>query len=391
MQPSRNSWTENERLGLSPAPHELRHVPLEDVWDREPLALLRDVMVEVGEAAQTFAAVRSMSYHSGETFACVELIAENACLTKRTVERHLSKLKRKSILLHRRRERRRTPTYVVPTHFKNERNELKFAMLPRWAARLLRSSWAERAVFALVNSRRRLITDHLDDEADGYERSYYSVNTLTLDSGLSARAVHDAKRSLAEKGLIIIERGWGTTDSLTLNPDCPVEVDLLNKSVRRPQRNATMAGTPAKLAVGLEKLSAAPRKNGGRSDSQFLDESPKGIDKATAEPSTSAGGGGRTENTEIEEFVQRCRNRFHESCPTNIEQAVRTALSNGSSVPQLIERARWFMENVKNWRDDPSSWPEVLYAGFANCAPTMTAEMGWPPATATVELRDRTW
>src|SRR5262249_56057948 len=106
----------------------------------------------VGPAAQTFAAVRCLACKTGETFASVRVIGDKACRPPRTVKRHLALLCKHKWLQRKGRQKRRTPTYVVAQWYLNRNDEMKYALLPRWAAALL-PTWAERAVFALVVSR----------------------------------------------------------------------------------------------------------------------------------------------------------------------------------------------------------------------------------------------
>jgi hypothetical protein len=250
----------------------------------------------VGPATQTLAAVRAMA-RNGETFASVRVIAERACLPARTVERHLTSLVRRDWLERRPRQKRRTPTYIVPDDLLNRSDALKFAILPRWAAWLL-DTWAERAVFACIVSRDSLFEILGDVDCMKYGRANYSIKTLAQETGLSRQAISVAKLSLLQRGLIIIDRAmWyqddrgrckSFADTLLLNQDYEVPENLIDH--RRPKvadcvinRSLEVADTQSKSGgpVCLKVADTAP-KSGGCSYGQFLNQPSKSKPTTTA-------------------------------------------------------------------------------------------------------------
>ena len=225
-------------------------VPMGEVLRHDTLALLRDAMRNAGQATQTLAAMRRLAGKNGETFASIGVICDISCQPYRTVEDHLRKLVAYEWLKCRGRQGRRTATYTVPPDLLNRCGRLKYALLPRWAAKLLDSSWADRAIFACIISRETLCTEVLDDPAeDGgecYMRRQYSVATLAKDSGLSRRTIDKAKRRLVDRGLLTIQpainvhddqgRFVTMADSLFLNSQFPVDKDLLARRVKAPSK-----------------------------------------------------------------------------------------------------------------------------------------------------------
>ena len=112
-------------------------IPLAKVKLSDAFGLPREVMVIAGEAAQTFAAFRTFARNTGETFASLGVLADKACLPRRTVKRHITKLLACKLLKHKGRQRRRTVTYAMDLWYLNANENAKFAILPRWAAVML--------------------------------------------------------------------------------------------------------------------------------------------------------------------------------------------------------------------------------------------------------------
>ena len=214
---------------------------LAEVKRHDPLFLYRDAMCDVGSAAQSLAAMCRLARKSGEVYATIEKIANLACLPTRTVERHLVKLCDHKWLQYRgRQRRRRTPTYSVPECLRGPNNNLKFAMLPRWAAELMRNQpWSHRAIFACVVSHDSLIDAR---ELDDHGRDAYTVRELCKHTGLYPQAVVGGKDWLSAERLVTIDRAttWRDRrgrcrtigDALRLNPDFPVSRKLIDRVMK---------------------------------------------------------------------------------------------------------------------------------------------------------------
>jgi hypothetical protein len=243
-------------------------------------------MIEVGPAAQTLAAVRRLADgRTGQMFASVNAVAVVACLSRRTVMRHLDQLVEGGWLTYRGREKRRTATYIVPRRvLRNDQEGEKFALLPRWAAMLL-PTWGERCVFALIVSNDALCEwideqnggNHSDNpEEQGYaaavERRMFSVAAMVEASGLNPETICEAKRKLAKRKIIKIDpavwyrddfgRCKTMADSLFLNPDFRVPCKFIDdpqsrqstKShrVRKLAHTHTDSGTPPYTDSGTQ-------------------------------------------------------------------------------------------------------------------------------------------
>jgi DNA-binding transcriptional regulator YhcF (GntR family) len=172
-------------------------VPLAEVKRFDVLGLLRGATPVLKQSTQTLAAMRRLCNKSGETFASVRVIAEEACLSTGTVRHHLRKLVRRGALELRKRQKRRTPTYVMQKDLLNQDDQHKFLMLPRWAAKS-GLTWAERAVLAAINSRDAL-NEYIGDEdgCDAYGRLAYSASALARDCGISRQSAITAKAQRA--------------------------------------------------------------------------------------------------------------------------------------------------------------------------------------------------
>ena len=233
-------------------------------------------MKGMGPAAQTLAAMRRLAAKNGETFASIRVIADIACLPQRTVKRHLRSLVHFQWLECQGRRGRRTPTYVVPMRLINRTGSQKFALLPRWAARML-NTWAERAVFACIISRDVLCTDVLDDEVeDGGEcfgRRVYTISVLEKDTGLSRPAIIEAKRKLVDRGLVTIDRAVNYRnelgrlraigDTLYLNLDFLVPVELLDPPVQSHRPPVQQRKSNGYNTVNRSKKAAPTRLESG--------------------------------------------------------------------------------------------------------------------------------
>ena len=226
--------------------------PLSEVKRFDPLAPMRDAMIQVGAAAQTLAAVRRLAdAKSGAMFASVNVVASVACLSRSTVIRHLDMLVEGGWLTYRGREKRRTATYIVPRRLlRNDLEREKFAILPRWAAKLL-PTWGERCVFALIVSRDRLCewidegnggANSDDPEEQGHaaavERRVFSVATMATECGLNRETICEAKRKLVKRKLVKVDSAaWyrddfgrcrTVADSVFLNPKFKVSIKLID-------------------------------------------------------------------------------------------------------------------------------------------------------------------
>jgi hypothetical protein len=261
-------------------------IPLAEVKRADVIPLWRAAMLEIGPAAQTLGAIDRMTRHDNTTFASHRVIAALACLPVRTVRRHVKTLVQASWLLNGGRKGRRTKTLDLPDLRRNLKHLQKWGMLPRWAALLLKKSWAERAVFALVVSR-----DRLYEKTNDVVLKQYPVVTLAKESGLAFRSINLAKRNLIERGLITIERsrspdGHGRirsgADVLLLNPGFRVPKSILDRcaelAANRSAKMATVADVngpdrPAEVAAGTpQKWPPRGRKSGRSTYSQLLKE-----------------------------------------------------------------------------------------------------------------------
>lgn len=360
--------------------------------------------MQVGPAAQTLAAMRRLAHKDGKTFASKRVIADVACLPVRTVKRHLRELDAANWIENVGRKGRRTPTYLVRADMINQTNAKKYAILPRWAAKML-PKWSERAVFACIVSRDSLseaIGNGATGGEDNFGRLQYPVKTLALDSGLSPRAIDQAKVSLAAQGIIEIDpamlwrddRGRVRTmaDTLMLNPEFQVDDDLVDRSadlapsngIETPHRSADLAPTRRKFGtrVGAD-LALGGRKNGPCSESELLHESLKGISTSTASPSAAAvcvveeadQGGEDGGGDGLAVFLANVRDKL--DAPLQLEEAVSIAIGhNGCSLDDLRERVSWFSRNQFGWRSEHR--PGVLYEGIVNAFPGVAPEKGWP-------------
>ncbi|HVX16249.1 MAG TPA: hypothetical protein VHC22_33995 [Pirellulales bacterium] len=186
-------------------------------------------MLEVGSAAQTLAAFYLLTGNDPQrrTYARLQLVAEAAGLSIRTVQLHIERLIASGWLESFGREhtgqsshRRRTTTYGLTKKAVDTENP--FARLPRWATAV--ESWAERATLACLVSRR--------DVVEGQRGSFVSVEeTLTVrtvckQTGLTARSVRAAKLSLAARGWIRVAAGdpkLSMADAMALNLDAQLD------------------------------------------------------------------------------------------------------------------------------------------------------------------------
>jgi hypothetical protein len=338
-------------------------VPLGEVRRHDCLGLLRGAMCHVGAAAQTLAAVRALSYRTGETFAAVKLVADRACLSTRTTERHLERLVQLNWLRKVGREHRRTCTYQVPDDVRNQDDDKRFAKLPRWAAWML-PTVGERFIFALIVSRDELIETALQDDpqCESYMRSMYSVAILAKDCGLSRRTINMAKEALNQRGLIRVNGGDLPTyyrdhlgrchsfaDSLSLNHDFPVPEYLIHRCAKvadsnpfsNPSRSANVVVVPCKsdgdLAQKCGGLSAkvadTQRKSGGRNDIKPLDHDLNKI-LVQAPPPTPSFDGGRAAAAEVRKWVE-------EKTQEEIHDDLRRSIEHKASVVNLEERKRF--------------------------------------------------
>lgn len=398
------------------------HYLLRDVKRHDCLTLYRAAMADVGRAAQTLAAVLRLASKTRETFASVRVIADLACLPRRTVQRHLDELVAGGWLMYQSRQRRRTPTYVVPKYIINAKNA-KFAVLPRWAASTL-GTWAECAVYALVTSRDSLnekLSNETDvEDVDMFGRLQYPVRMIAQDSGLAERSIDAAKKKLVAAGLLKIDGAMIHTDelgriktvadTLMLNPDYEVPASLVDRPAKvahcRPAKVAHCA-TDAKALGTLHRpaeTAHTPRKNGARDPAKValdppqkwrlqliepLIQSSKGITNATAEPQADSAGvcfpnaeeeeEEEDEDYKREKFIAKCRENFGVHCPNKIELAVDTALMIGCTIDQLRARARWAFEKRIRWK--PEHRAGAIFRGLADCTPGLKEDQGWPSFT----------
>ena len=403
---------------------EIDYYALREVKRHDPLGLLRQPMMQVGASTQTLAAVRRLANKSGETFASVRVIADLACLQRRTVQRHLDELVAYDWLQYRSRQKRRTPTYIVPKSLLNSNDAMKFGILPRWAAASL-PTWAERAVFALVVSRDALnekLADETEiEEVDIHGRLQYSLRHLAQDSGLSTSSVERAKAKLVNRGVLTIDplvyyrddlgRIHSTADTLMLNPDFEVCSSLVDRSPKMSHcpkrdrvsdslhRDPILSHTPPQnVACPSPNLSLDPPPKCRLQLSQSLNHSSEAKKKTTAESQATSAGvcfspeelaqaeaakaaeeEERLNEDERKKFIQRCRENFGNYCPNEIEAAVDMALTGGCTVDQLRARARWMFE--KRIRYKPEHRAGALYYGISRCTPELKEDQGWPSFT----------
>ena len=240
-------------------------VSLADVRRIDCLGLSIEAMQAVGAAAQTLAAMRRLASEDGKMFACRQKIADAACLSEATVKRHVATLVAEGWVRRRGREERRSVTYRLASEVMNRQSEKRFALLPRWAARML-PRWSDRAVFAAVVSRDSLAgwieeqdlgPDDGGDACDLHGRRQFSERKLAETTGLTTRAIRDAKARLSDGGLITIDPAmiWQdefgrlrtVPDTIFLNREYPVPLELLEsdsptgKNDPRPPEKMTRA------------------------------------------------------------------------------------------------------------------------------------------------------
>lgn len=173
------------------------------------LVLPRLAMNQVGAAAQTLGAVYRLT--NNNLFHQVERVAEVASLKPPTCRRHFTRLCQSGWMKKIGRQRRRTVTYKLTDTAKIEKRP--YGALPRWAAAAL-GSWSGRAVFSLMVSRHRLIDEQGIDMCG--DRSFFSIEHLMRDTGLSRPSVVSAKQQLEARGLVYFDRDG----NFELNTEC---------------------------------------------------------------------------------------------------------------------------------------------------------------------------
>ena len=239
-----------------------------DVLYTDFLPIPRAAMAQCGAASQTLAAIYRLLPESSRTiFARVDVIAEKACLPRRSVQRHVAKLVALNWLKMIGKERtgkmqqqRRTFSYTLTRKACDYKTP--YAILPAWAARLLATSWAERAVFAVAMSRQHLL-EHINTEINsgaGIEESYgrdmMTLIELERLTGLTRPSVCAAKQALADKDLIVVQPAeYSDGHALAINLEYRVGADVLE-----PTHKATVT-PPALQKQGLK--SGAPRPKQG--------------------------------------------------------------------------------------------------------------------------------
>jgi hypothetical protein len=388
--------------------------PLRDVKRHDCLRLDREAMQKVNAASQTLAAVLRLAHRNGETFASATKIAEIACRPKRSVERDLTLLVKNNWLKCKGRERRRTPTYIVPKDLLNQKDERRFSILPRWAAWKLESAWAERAVFAAIVSRDSL-NEHIGDGEAGenFGRLQYSARLISADTGVSLRSVVKAKAELVALGMVKIDAAelWQehdgrlrmTPDTLMLNLDYEVPAYLVDRGAKvadcrgaeladcKPLPECKSGGegvqnwrTPsAELAVGgvqnwrlqLSQLTNSSAKTTSTSTAEPLSASPLACEEEDQGVDVS----GDRLAEQLDGFVVHCRNAFGSSCPHRIAEAISSAIDNGCDFPQVYQRAKWAFDNRLRWKAEHR--PGAIFTGISEATPDLQPHQGWPYLT----------
>ncbi len=201
---------------------------------RHFVPLLRQACCEVGEAAITLGAIVRLCEmrRAMATFASIGVIAEEAFIRKRNVQRHIDKLVRGGWLANNGREllgtsgyrRRRTNTLALTEKTLDYRKHRgPFSVLPCWAIGYL-PSWSQRAVYASVVSRHCLLeTVEAGGIGEAYERDQMPMYQLVKETGLSEMSIRRAKRKLQREGLLLIEPACDNSgDFIRLNPDAMI-------------------------------------------------------------------------------------------------------------------------------------------------------------------------
>ena len=215
------------------------------------LQLSREAMRKVGPAAQTLAGLYRLAGQNQkfQTFASHKFLAELLCLPVRTVKDHLVRLRCEKWIHKKGRERlspkarcsRRTVTWQLSQ--KAVDNQKPFDMLPRFLAQMLYTSWAQRAVIAVVVSRHSLIDSIENGDCGGFgsadDRYAIPLSTFATNTGLSNPSIIKAKWRLCALELIHVEEGdpgFNLPDFIQLNGGHIIDPDKLPKRMLQRRR-----------------------------------------------------------------------------------------------------------------------------------------------------------
>lgn len=110
-------------------------------------------------------------------------------------------------------------------------NREPFAVLPRWTCSLL-GTWGERAVFAIIVSRHILIKKIESGElGEAHDREQIFIAYLARNAGISKKTAIEARRSLLEQRLILVNPGHTgdcrQPDSIYLNSELKISSEVL--------------------------------------------------------------------------------------------------------------------------------------------------------------------
>ena len=188
-------------------------------WIKLPLLVMRDV----GPAAQTLGGILKIT--NRETFVSAGKLAHRARLPVATVRKHLATLRNKGWVDNvgrcdtRAGRARRTCTLRLATKTKSAMCE--YSILPWWACcaitRVGRLPWSAKALVSVIMARLAALKKAVEDqegETDddefwgsldnmgGEDRFRFSLDRLQADTALHRESIVDAKRRLADLGIV---------------------------------------------------------------------------------------------------------------------------------------------------------------------------------------------
>ncbi|HWA99291.1 MAG TPA: hypothetical protein VG713_12400 [Pirellulales bacterium] len=178
-----------------------------------------------------------------KAFPRVELIAAIACLSMRTVHRHLDELERDGWIRRYGRENRRTCTFQLTKKTVEAFQGMKFKVLPRFLACEITSP-ASRLVLACVIGQQVLVNSIEEKSGFALEsigREAVSTEDIVRDTGLTRRAVEHARRDLVRRKLIEESMGYRRME-ICLRTDHVVSADRIQRAADAlPERHRSVA------------------------------------------------------------------------------------------------------------------------------------------------------
>lgn len=202
-----------------------------------------------------------------------------------------------------------------------------------------------------------------------------ATTRLVATSGLSGDQYHRARREALRLGLAVAVRSYAGPMRKTDRLDIDIgEVDRLLAETQVLKRQKLRPTAPQLRPSALHIKEDYMRAS---------DELPKQPSTSSAiEPEKAS----EAEADDFQKLVKAIRGKLIGSAiPMGLEQALRTAIASGCTVPELWQRCLWF---DKNWM----RWPEkhragTVYLGLKNAQPGMKADAGWPYQTGQCEVR----